>query len=115
MAKGNWGHKYYKDTGFKKGNKYFESGRATQFKKGETIADKNINWKGDEVGYHGLHKWIARQLGKPQHCAYCQNTSLEPRNYHWANISHAYKRDLSDWIRLCAKCHSHYDRGIITL
>jgi len=24
---------------------------------------------------------------------------------HWHNISGEYKRDVSDWIRLCAKCH----------
>jgi len=27
----------------------------------------------------------------------------------WANKDHKYKRDISDWMRLCAKCHTHYD------
>ena len=113
MARGNWGHKHYSGTGFKKGNKYYESGKATQFKKEETMAEKNVNWKGDNVGYHGLHKWVARKLGKPSYCAYCQSTDIKA--YYWANISHAYKRELSDWVRLCAKCHSAYDHGKITL
>lgn len=75
----------------------------------------NHEWKGNKVGYFGLHKWINRILGKPKYCAYCQNTSLKSRQYHWANISKAYKRDLSDWVRLCAKCHSDYDNNKINL
>jgi hypothetical protein len=32
------------------------------------------------------------------------------RHVEWANISLLYKRDLSDWMVLCAKCHDRYDR-----
>ena len=28
---------------------------------------------------------------------------------HWANIDHKYRRNLDDWIGLCAKCHRRYD------
>lgn len=75
--------------------------------------DKKNSWKGDNVGYSGLHKWVTKLLGQPSYCAYCQST--DKKYYHWANISHAYKRDLSDWVRLCVKCHSRYDHGIINL
>jgi hypothetical protein len=64
-------------------------------------------WKGDKVTYRNLHSWIERQLGKPSECKGCGITSL--KRYHWANISREYKRDISDWIRLCPKCHKQYD------
>jgi len=70
-------------------------------------------WRGDDVGYSGVHIWINKELGKPQECEYCGTT--EKRMYHWANISHEYKRDVSDWARLCVPCHSKYDRNKITL
>ena len=73
------------------------------------------NWKGDKVLYNGLHKWVARMLGKPTTCEKCKKPNLAGRQIHWANISHEYKRDLSDWIRLCQSCHRNYDLGNIEL
>lgn len=70
-------------------------------------------WKGDKVGYEALHTWVARHLGKPKHCAFCQ--TIKAKKFEWANISRTYKRDLSDWIRLCTKCHRLYDYGKIKL
>lgn len=78
--------------------------------KDSILGNKNIQWKGDKVGYRGLHKWQERQLGKPNHCEFCNNDNLKPRQYHWANKSHKYLRDKKDWIRLCVKCHKKYDR-----
>lgn len=71
------------------------------------VGDKNPLWKGDDVGYGGLHKWIYRKLGQPNYCAHCQ--TITAKRYEWANISHEYKRDLSDWIRLCTSCHKKFD------
>lgn len=68
------------------------------------------NWKGDKVGYTSLHSWVRRQLGSPNKCEMCGKT--ESKKFEWANISHEYKRDLLDWIRLCTKCHRHYDNSI---
>jgi len=31
----------------------------------------------------------------------------------WANLSGQYKRDISDWVELCAKCHKNFDMGKI--
>ena len=74
--------------------------------------EKAYNWKGDEVSYGALHFWIRRKLGRPKQCSKCgvmgrkngKNWSI-----HWANKSGKYKRDLSDWIALCVKCHKKYD------
>jgi hypothetical protein len=78
-------------------------GLNTQFKNGENTDQNNINWKGDDVGYWPLHIWIARKLGKPMKCSICGTESY--KRFHWHNISGEYRRDLSDWERLCPKCH----------
>lgn len=70
--------------------------------------ERSERWKGDKVGYSGIHHWIKKQLGKPLVCWYCKTTTS--KKYHWANKSGKYKRDIKDWIRLCAKCHYFYDR-----
>ena len=77
--------------------------------------EKHYEWKGEKVSYGGLHKWVIKQLGAPDYCAYCGNDKLKHRSYNWANISHAYKRELSDWVRLCVPCHRKYDKGMINL
>lgn len=64
-------------------------------------------WKGDKVGYSALHKWVKHYLGKATICSQCISTI----NIEWANISHEYKRDLTDWMQLCHKCHGKYDSG----
>jgi len=74
------------------------------------IGKNHQNWKGDKIGYYGLHNWVRKHLGIPRFCEHCGNRKLRHRQYHWANKSRKYLRKLSDWIRLCAKCHSKYDR-----
>lgn len=80
--------------------------KETKEKRRKAVADeKNGMWKGDDVGYHGLHKWVRRKLGQPKVCVSCgKGEKIE-----WANISYEYKRDLDDWIALCRKCHSDKD------
>lgn len=64
-------------------------------------------WVGDNITYSGVHKWIVREMGKPD---FCEGCGIEEKiRYEWANISGKYKRDLADWIRLCAKCHKSFD------
>lgn len=75
----------------------------TRFLPGED----NPMWKGDSVGYFGLHEWVGRRLGKPKYCDHCNR--MDQPKYEWANKSHQYLRDVSDWIRLCSSCHYKYD------
>ena len=65
-------------------------------------------WRGDDVGKRGLHRWVERELGKPSSCEHCKTT--EDRMYHWSNKSQEYKREVSDWQRLCVPCHRKYDK-----
>lgn len=69
--------------------------------------EKSPNWKGDRVGKAALHNWVERKLGKPKKCANCETT--DSQFFDWANISQEYKRDLTDWIRLCRTCHAKFD------
>lgn len=67
-------------------------------------------WKGDQVGLGGLHNWVERCLGKPRKCQKCRTTRA--KLYDWANVSGRYKRELTDWIRLCRACHIEFDHDI---
>lgn len=78
-------------------------------KNGGGVGEKNASWKGDEVGYHALHHWVNRHLGKPTKCEHCGKDGLRGKSIHWANKSGKYKRNLKDWLRLCVKCHMKYD------
>ncbi len=65
------------------------------------------NWKGEKVSYRTLHNWIVNNFGKADHCEHCGKT--DAKRYDWANISGEYKRDISDYIQLCRKCHIKFD------
>ena len=71
------------------------------------LEEKSSSWKGDEVSYYGLHIWVTKHLGRPKLCEHCGTT--EARKFEWANKDHTYKRNLTDWIRLCTSCHRKYD------
>ena len=66
----------------------------------------NPNWKGNKVGYSGLHAWVKRRKPKPKRCEKCQ----KKKPLDLANISQEYKRDLNDWEWLCRSCHTLKDR-----
>lgn len=77
---------------------------------GKFVGDKSPSWKGDNVGYYGLHQWVYKTLGKPHVCSYCG--TKESYRFEWANISGEYKRDIKDWVRLCVKCHRKKDDNV---
>lgn len=90
---------------------------ATEFKKGDNAGENHPLWKGDDVKYGAVHSWIYRHFGKPNKCEECGKIAYKNK-MHWANISGKYKRDRSDWKRLCTSCHYKMDdianRGWIT-
>jgi hypothetical protein len=69
------------------------------------------HWKGDKAGYGSKHEWVVRWKGNPDTCENCGKKGTG-HSMHWANIDHKYKRKLSDWKRLCAKCHKAHDKFI---
>lgn len=72
--------------------------------------EKSTGWKGDNVGYSGLHKWVYKILGKPDICEFCGTNGLSGMKIHWANKSGKYIRDSKDWIRLCVRCHKLHEK-----
>ncbi len=78
-------------------------------RKDKMVGKDHWEWKGKDVGYRALHSWVIRNLGKAKKCQYCGKEKTTPKSIHWANKSHNYKRVLTDWISLCAKCHGEYD------
>ena len=73
--------------------------------------ENHPSWLGNNVGYRGLHLWINKVRGKATKCSHCGKIGTS-HQIHWANISKKYKRVLSDWISLCAKCHKKYDKNL---
>lgn len=69
--------------------------------------DRAYQWKGDEASYSAKHKRIIKYFDRPKKCDFCGN--IEYKQYDWANISGEYKDDISDWKRLCSKCHRGWD------
>ena len=77
----------------------------TQFKKAKVTAHDIVGGKNT---YRQLHKWVNKMLGTPNKCSKCGKFGHE-RQLHWANKSKKYKNDLTDWVRLCVKCHYEED------
>lgn len=84
--------------------------RSCQLKntKGKWEKEKNPRWN-PSPDYRAIHKWVQLRKGKANKCTQCG--TLDSRRYHWANISHNYLRDLSDWIEMCPKCNYAYDHN----
>lgn len=65
----------------------------------------NRNWKGDNVKYAGLHRWVRDNLFRPERCAQCNLSASREV----ANLDGKYSRDLNTWAWLCHKCHVRLD------
>ena len=133
MEKGQQGFPkgIYQGFGFKKGHKTWNKGKKslpqcgyqkghptylkhhTEETKKKMGGDKRYNWTGDNASYGAIHKWIQLWKGRPPCCENCGKIGKKNGrcwSIHWANIDNKYRRVLEDYIALCAKCHSAYDR-----
>lgn len=66
-------------------------------------------WRGDSVGYNGLHERVRSLLGKPPECEICGKKNDTPKAIDWANKSGEYKKTVGDFFALCKSCHKRYD------
>ena len=69
--------------------------------------EKHPSWKGEEVSYRNLHKWVERKLGRPEKCEFANDTCSG--RFQWSNVSGQYYRELGDWQRLCGSHHKRLD------
>lgn len=81
----------------------------------ENTGKRHPQWKGKEVGYNTIHRWVQRYFGHPRQCTECNidgklNASGK-WSIDWSNISGKYKRVKNDWRGLCRRCHYHNDQG----
>lgn len=74
---------------------------------GRPSGPNHANWKGDRVGYFGVHAWMVRHFGRPSRCDHCGTTTA--KQFHWANVDHTYRRVREEWMRLCISCHLRHD------
>lgn len=107
-------NKFVPPMAFKKGNqtgtlalkKWRENGGIT-WSKG-MYKELNPRWKGDKAGFSAMHQWLKRRVGKASFCTF-DKTHESKGGFEWANISHEYKREVSDYMSLCRRCHMKYD------
>lgn len=105
QSKSHLGHRPSKETLLKKS-------LAQQGKKGS-------NWKGDDVGYCGIHTWLRKNFGKANRCENpkCHYPRMgakkwleKPYGYEWAlKKGKEYKRKRNHFIQLCTSCHRKQD------
>ena len=76
--------------------------------KGRFKGEDNPNFKGDDVSYGGLHRWVYRNIPKPGVCPRCGITPTRGR-IEAHNISGTYQRNPQDWEYLCSVCHREVD------
>ena|SRR3990167_2713324 len=75
------------------------------------VGPNNALWGrvAEKITYKALHIWVRRHLGHPTKCSKCGLESSNHRQIQWANKSHKYFRNASDWIALCVSCHRKHD------
>lgn len=69
--------------------------------------ENNPAWKGNNIGYCGLHSWLYRNYKKDGVCGICNKNS---KYTECALIKgKLYKRNIHNFMELCKKCHNNYD------
>ena len=66
---------------------YHPNNYNTRFQKGQNKGKNNIKWKGNNVGYWGIHSWIYREKGAPKNCIKCGDT----KNIQWTILTNETK------------------------
>ncbi len=69
------------------------------------------HWKGDNIKYTQLHRWLRSTYGNPQHC---ENNKCKKKckTFDWAlKKGKTYLRRRNHFIRLCRSCHLKQDQN----
>lgn len=74
----------------------------------KNIGEKKPGWMGENASYSTIHDWVRRWKIKQINCELCK----ESKKLEVHNINGLYKRNLSDWVWLCRKCHQKVDGRI---
>jgi len=75
----------------------------------DVSGNKNPNWRGDDITFIGIHLWLTKNFKKKRICEFCGKKSIW---IDWAKLKNKeYKRERENFIELCRKCHTNYDRN----
>jgi hypothetical protein len=71
------------------------------------IGNKSPSWKGDNVGYNGLHLRINKLLPRPldSKCLFCHQI----KHLEKACVTGVYNMNMENWAWLCRSCHNKHD------
>jgi hypothetical protein len=79
--------------------------------------ENNNNWRGDKVGYNGIHTWLRTNFGYPPFCEFCHTVGCRKTrewNIQWAlKKGCKYERKRENFIGLCKICHRRYDNTLL--
>lgn len=83
-------------------------------KKRLALPENNPNYRGDKVGYIGIHIWLRKKFGYPIACDDCGLLG-EKVNNKWTVVyalkkGKKYERNRDSFITLCNKHHRNYDK-----
>lgn len=77
------------------------------------LEEKNPRWKGDDVGYSGVHDFVRSRKPKSSACERCGRTNIELElaySDHFAlREGRKYIRDVTKFNWLCCRCHQELD------
>lgn len=109
IVKCNCGKEFYmRPSDYKRGRRHCSRSCSVKYKN-ILRGNESPNWKGNNVGYAGVHAYIKKYM---KHKGVCECCGKETEYLDLANISQDYKRDFSDWEYLCRKCHMIKDGRI---
>jgi len=109
MSKSHLGLKHTQES-IEKIREWHTGLRWTDSQRKKLSGKNHWSWRGDSVTYRVLHKYIARNKGKPQICQSCGKNGVR---LHWANTDGKYTKDLDTWISLCVSCHKKFDKKLL--
>lgn len=67
--------------------------------------EKNSQWRGDNAGYHAVHRWLNRNYEKPVECEICN----KKKKLLLSSKNHEYTRNIEEYQWVCRSCHQKYD------
>lgn len=75
------------------------------------IGKESMAFKGETAKSSSKHCWINKYYGKSDRCDN-PKCSGESKHYEWANLkNHKHTRKKEDYMMMCRKCHSIFDKS----
>lgn len=109
------GNDFYADVARIKNGGALYCSRICSNKSTSLRGEDSPHWKGDKVGYYGIHEWLYTNFGKANKCENpdCNHNS---KRFQWAKLKgREYQRRRENFWQLCSSCHINYDETNLAL